>query len=67
MAALTVDDIIAVQCTQKNELGKNDPIFLVVLPAIQTTHLLGNNNLIMRQLYQQKFNMSVLTMQLWSQ
>ena len=30
--------------TLKNQMGINDPIFLVVLPAIQTTHLLGSNN-----------------------
>ena len=34
----------AASTTLKNQMGINDPIFLVVLPAIQTTHLLGSNN-----------------------
>ena len=30
--------------TLKNQMGKNDPKFVVILPAIQTTHKLGSNN-----------------------
>ena len=35
----------------KNQMSKNDPKFVVVLPAIQTTHLLGSNNPTIKQLH----------------